>query len=120
MRTLILAALGVALLAPSAIAFGERGDEMLWACKGEGPEPAIVGKLLCAVYLNGFLDSHSIAMGLGDSRKETNFCLPASGISNDQAVRVVVQWLEAHPADLHKSGRTLVLLALRDAFPCSR
>jgi hypothetical protein len=119
MRLSILAGLTVLLVASSASAW-ERGDQMLWACKGEGPEPenAILGKVTCAAYLSGFLDSHSLAVGLGDSRKQMNFCLPPAGISNDQAMRVVIKWLEAHPEELHESSRMLVLLALRDAFPC--
>jgi hypothetical protein len=44
---------------------------------------------------------------------------PWHGISNDQAVRIVVKWLNKHPEDLHQTARVTVLVALRNAFPCN-
>jgi hypothetical protein len=116
-----LVGLGMLVATTASAAPWERGDQMLWACKGEGPEPenALFGQITCVAYLSGFLDSHSIAVSLGDSREEVNFCLPAAGISNDQAKRIVIKWLESHPSQLHHSSRMLVLSALREALPCN-
>lgn len=38
---------------------------------------------------------------------------------NKMSARVVVKSLEEHPADLHMGANSLVLNALRLAFPCT-
>jgi hypothetical protein len=45
-------------------------------------------------------------------------CLPEESLKNIQAVRIVVKWLNEHPEQLHNGASLLVLVALRDAFPC--
>ncbi len=45
-------------------------------------------------------------------------CFPKGGISNAQAVRVVVKYLSENPAMLHKDGPYLTAVALHNAFPC--
>lgn len=45
-------------------------------------------------------------------------CFPEGGISNAQATRIVVKYLEDNPAILHVDGQFLVVQALHNAFPC--
>ena len=45
-------------------------------------------------------------------------CFPEYGISNRQAVRVVVNYLSNHPKDMHHSDVMLVMVAFLDAYPC--
>jgi hypothetical protein len=44
-------------------------------------------------------------------------CLP-SGVTNGQAVKVVVKFMKNHPEDLHQPAVSLTLKALIEAFPC--
>jgi len=46
-------------------------------------------------------------------------CLPEDGISNGQAAKVVIKYLEEHPEQLHVADSGLAFLALMDAFPCN-
>ena len=45
------------------------------------------------------------------------FCPPKGG-SRDQAVAVVVKFLEAHPEQWHEHFSTLALAAMKQAWPC--
>lgn len=98
----------------------KRGDQLLWQCNetASSKVEAFAGKLLCAGYVDGFIDSYRVSTtyyGRPDA-----FCLPATGLSIDQATRVVVRYLEDHPNELHESARSSVFLALRTAFACKR
>ena len=75
----------------------------------------------CSGYLSGFLDGYVLGAGfdklaLGSSHPL--FCLPDGGIAGDQDDRIVVKWLREHPERLHEPARILVMIALREAFPC--
>ncbi len=45
-------------------------------------------------------------------------CLPANGIDNGQATRIVVSYLRKNPASLHENEVVLTMLAFVDAYPC--
>jgi hypothetical protein len=47
-------------------------------------------------------------------------CFPTGGVSNAQGARVVLKYLRDNPANLHKDGPFLVVLALHKAFPCKK
>lgn len=98
----------------------KRSDELLWKCNGTAPSEAaaLVGFAHCAGYVDGFIDSYRVSTLY--YRQPDAFCLPAGGISIDQAIRVVVRYLEEHPKELHESARSSVFLSLRTAFPCDR
>ena len=76
----------------------------------------------CVGYVSGVIDDHfscqlnepSSGAALDPTK---HFCLP-DGVSPNQAVRVIVKWLEDHPARLHEAAIVLALDALRDNFPC--
>lgn len=69
-------------------------------------------------YVHGFIDLHrdlsdpAIAM-----LKTPLFCLP-NRAQPDQALDVVMRYLEAHPEKLRFTGSSLVSVALWEAFPC--
>jgi hypothetical protein len=44
--------------------------------------------------------------------------LPAEGVTQGQAVAVVVKYIEARPERMHESFGKLALLALVTAWPC--
>lgn len=97
----------------------QKSDQLLWSCTGaaQGEAEAMVGKIYCVAYISGIIDSYRL---LSDVNKDIRFiCLPKQGISNDQAMRVVVNWLERNPKELHNPARLSVFDALREAFPCN-
>ena len=51
------------------------------------------------------------------SRKDALYCTP-DDITSEQAVRVVVKYLEEHPEELHETDAILATKAFMQAFPC--
>ena len=117
MRQLAAAALLLALWSPVAHALGDRTDQLYWKCAGQEKLPE-VGLLQCAGYIDGILDMHSMMVGF--VKAPPMFCLPQTGISVDQAMRVFMQWVERNPDKMHLGARGSVVIALGTAFPCPR
>jgi hypothetical protein len=46
-------------------------------------------------------------------------CLPDTGITNGQAVRIIVKFMQEHPQDLHQDAGAIAVVALGRAFPCA-
>jgi|SRR5882724_7127429 len=71
----------------------------------------------CMAYMRGIIDMHEIyqATLLPTQRL---FCLPEDGIVMTQGVRSVLRYLQAHPELLHEPESLLIVMALREAFPC--
>lgn len=113
----------LALLSPS---FGEfTGSEMLRYCtaiikQAEGKEithEESMGIFLAIGYLAGFTDSHSVETGLSEPKKVL-YCLPTSGLENDQLARIIQKHLKNNPETLHTNVRIEIAVALGKAFPC--
>jgi hypothetical protein len=66
-----------------------------------------------AAYLVGF------AMGVAGTLNtiDPTVCLPADSNAG-QFQRVLIQYLEANPAELHKGATSLAIAAFRKSFPC--
>jgi len=101
------------------------GNDLLRGCtamvKGaDGPELSGDESALAlywAGYISGFTDSYSITL-MG--QKPTMYCYPLQGIENGQAARIVVKYLKENPKELYQSARLCLLLALQNAFPCTK
>ena len=72
----------------------------------------------CTGYVSGILDGARMTPEL--TKGTPIICAPASGISNEQAVRIVVKHLRAKPEILHESAHIHVLIALAKAFSCTK
>lgn len=70
---------------------------------------------LCIGTMAGALEAHDTL----SARDERLYCMGNKSITNDHAVRIVVQWLKEHPDQLQRSAATAVVFAMRDAFPCA-
>jgi hypothetical protein len=83
------------------------------------------GETFDAGYCLGFVDAtaHELDGMATEIAKMQNtpktVCFPDQATSA-QFVRVIVKYLEDHPADLHKRSWTLANLALIQAFPCKQ
>ena len=71
---------------------------------------------VCAGFIAGIVDFHTVAARV-ESLPVAMFCLPA-GISTARVIRDVTAYLEANQARLHDLAAYLVILALREAYPC--
>ena len=47
-------------------------------------------------------------------------CFPSEGMTIGQSVRIVTQYLESHPEQLHESSTVLIFGAFLAAYPCNR
>jgi hypothetical protein len=78
----------------------------------------------CLGYVTGVADEHfncqtNEAPSTAALDPTKHFCL-SDGVTPNQTVRVVVKWLEDHPARLHESAVELVLGAFKENFPCHK
>lgn len=76
-----------------------------------------LGGVHCMGYVEGIADAHAVFAAVSPTARM--WCEPASGLQTEQRVRVVVKHLEANPEKLHGPARTEVIVAHRDAFPCT-
>ena len=103
---------------------GPEGERLLRACgavvkEQDGlkvPDHEAIESLWCIGYVGGFLDSMSITQSSGGGRQRV--CLPQQGVSNEQAIRILVKYLRENPQTLHATGRMSLYIALAKAFPC--
>ena len=103
-------------LDPSAVAGQElsSGNELLARCLqalGEQPGPRDASAAsVCRSVVRGVFDMTGLT-------RDLQVCSP-SDVTVIQAVRVVVRYLNDHHEELHERDTTLILRALRHAFPC--
>lgn len=71
---------------------------------------------VCAGYIAGIVDFHTVATAV-ESLPVDMFCLPPD-ISIAQVMRDVTQYLEDNPGKHHELAAYLVILALRESYPC--
>ncbi|WLG39850.1 Rap1a/Tai family immunity protein [Pseudomonas rhodesiae] len=50
--------------------------------------------------------------------RDFKICWPEDGIPNGQAVRILVKYLNEHPADLSNDQTLLTMIAFKSAYPC--
>jgi hypothetical protein len=84
-------------------------------------ESEITKKMLAdASFCNGMMQgiTNTIIFFNAFQVTQSLVCLPESGISNGQAAKVAIKYLNEHPEQLHVAGSGLAFLALMDAFPC--
>ena len=72
---------------------------------------------VCAGYIAGIVDFHTVATTV-EALSDDMFCLPRN-ITTAQVIRDVTQYLEENPGKYHDLAAYLVILALREAYPCN-
>ena len=90
------------------------GNEFVETCLSDGSGE----HLSCLLYIIGVADMIS---GLSNMEPVIpNYaptCFP-DGTTTGQLHRIVVKYLKAHPEETHTPAVVLVMVALREAFPC--
>jgi len=71
---------------------------------------------VCAGYIAGIVDFHTVATTV-ESLPFDMFCLPKN-ITTAQVIRAVTQFLAGNPGKHSDLAAYLVILALREAYPC--
>jgi hypothetical protein len=79
------------------------------------PEQAL-SQIQCLGYVSGILDAYGVISGVYDN--VNLYCAPATGVTVDEAVSAVVEWLRKYPSKSNMPARSAVLLALKDKYPC--
>src|SRR3954468_20519847 len=69
----------------------------------------------CLAYVVGAVDAYIATLWVSGTRLP--FCIPA-GVTNEQLTQVSLRYLRIHPERIDANAATLVVLALRDAYPC--
>jgi len=69
----------------------------------------------CVAYVVGAVDAYAATQWVNGARLP--FCLPA-GVTNEQLTQASLRSIRQHPERIDANAATLVVLALRDAYPC--
>lgn len=72
----------------------------------------------CSGFVDGFMSAVAVAQLIDP--KAMSFCQPKKGISLDQARRIFLKYIAAHPEDLHWTAQTILTVVLTEVFPCKR
>ena len=90
------------------------GETFLDLCRSQQPV-AISG---CWRYINGVIDALSAASSMTDGKVE-RLCIPTLATNPDRADRVK-GYLLLHPEEQKSNAASVVIKALREAWPCTR
>ena len=72
----------------------------------------------CLGFVDGFISGVAVAQVI--DAEAVSFCQPKKGLSIDQARRIFLKYIAAHPEDLHWTAQTILTVALTEVFPCKR
>ena len=72
----------------------------------------------CLGFVDGFISGVAVAQVIDP--EAVSFCQPKKGLSIDQARRIFLKYIAAHPEDLHWTAQTILTVALTEVFPCKR
>jgi hypothetical protein len=96
------------------------GSDMLDSCRAFLKDPMPSGQTfqagMCAGYVMGIVDGLMYAQIADPDR--TAVCIPKTGYTIGQGVRVLTKYLEDHPEKLNLGISLIALDAYRKAFPC--
>jgi hypothetical protein len=112
LKTLTLVS-ALALSTPAAAEDYLTGNQMYDSCSVEG-------NVWCIGYVSGVIQGWQAALS-GESsisaRESYGLCIP-DAVTVNQAVAVVARYLRDHPEERHWDAQFLVIIAVREAWPC--
>jgi len=126
MKHILTAALCVLLFPNDATASASTGSQFLSMCKAalaplSGSESAeyIVKWAMDTGFCAGYVEGYTVALQKSGKGVSTAACFPEN-LNNDQALRVLIEFLENNPAELHRGVGSSAQRAFSRAFPCSK
>ena len=78
---------------------------------------ATVERSFAAGYCRDVVHAIEYMSNFPDTPPDLKVCFP-TGSTSGQLIRVVHNWLEDHPEQLHIADGPLALVALQEAWPC--
>lgn len=112
MKTLLITFLFFILAVLSFSANAMRTDQLKWSCEDD------TEKLICLGYISGATDTLVILNQMSGNKLGFNLCIPPQGISNDQSMAIVLEYIKDNPSIMHQPARTTIIIALTKAFKC--
>jgi hypothetical protein len=91
------------------------GEELLRICRAAA-DSEFVRATDCLGYITGAWDAHEAFVSLNITPRQ--WCFPKEGVSNREAARVVLAYLEANPGVLEESAALLSTVAFFEAYRC--
>lgn len=117
----------VALLwcAPGAFAGFRTGSDVAHDCKVWArwqnsdtiPATDATEASRCIGYIQGAIDAYIFTAAKNWARPPESICVP-QGFKDEQAILIVLKYLDNHPEILHLDAGGIVWTALHSAFPC--
>ena len=115
MRVFLLVSIVICGLASPTIAGWLDGNELHGNCEVEAP----FDQGICLGYIAGAASMLVDLQTAGVVRPLTSpICVPQAEVQAGQITDVVKKYLREHPENRHFGGAVLVIMALREAFPC--
>lgn|SRR5271166_2390850 len=124
-RVVLLA--GIVWLAPAPVFAGFRtGSDLAHDCRtwvrwqnSHGlPSEDALDATRCIEYIKGAVDAFMYSTFRNWVKPSDSICVP-QGFTGEQAVLIVLKYLDNHPENLHLEASGLVWTATHSAFPCS-
>lgn len=113
----IVAAVGLAGLLVSSGTMAASGNELLEWCKNVD-NPTYQGSFTNGFCLGTMQTVRELMLGLNDALPAgVRLCVPTQ-VTNGQAAKITVKYMQENPEVLHRSGVTLTLMAMQHAYPC--
>ena len=97
------------------------GRELAQMCAEGSSTQQITGNLICAGYIDGFVDAYRVSMAVMEHqapKAQKPICLPHRGVEIGQVQALIVDWLKRHHNDHNIPARTVVYQVLATAYPC--
>ncbi len=117
----LFATLLFAMLSTTALA--QDGNELLRWCENSLSDEKIISSGVSSAFnaglCLGMMQGITNLNVFYEQTKKSLFCLPSS-IKNEQAARIVINYLNEHPEKLDQDGTLLAILAFVKAFPCKK
>ena len=122
---ILVVAMLLSLLPVTSQADAGDGNEVLQQCSalvktadgGNSTSDDLIGTAYCAGLMMGITSTMTVWNTTREKAGMVKFWCPPA-ITGPQAARVVIKYMNEHPADLHQTGAYLAMSALQDAYPC--
>lgn len=97
------------------------GNELLKWCKNASSDNAEVRGSFTAGFCLGTMQTvGELLPFVNEGLDSVHKVCPPSAITNGQAAKIIVKYLQQNPEKLHLNGTALTIMALQNAYPCKR
>ena len=118
-RSVLMAVVTIALSATATTTKAHQqgsAGELRTFCLYGNHNPGSLQEVACLQRIQG-IQGGIFALKFVDENFEFPFCLPKEGWSNDQAERVFVEYVKAHPSEIDRPAELVFIRALAASYP---